>query len=303
MQTALAAALKESDGKGRRGAGAARPSAGGAGAALGAAVAIGIALFERGCEKGTLVKVLDLASVTVPLCQVSEPMLLRGFDATEMLATDGVVIPTLAAFKQKFISDDLYKVGRADRPLKKSIQAIVYQTFDKIIFPNGRLPNAKMHAESLPANFGIRKGQESVAVERGRAPTLRVHIEGQRQLIMVHTEQLKNFMVKNSITALAPDALQNFLRAMTKYVIDSYLNAGNSMWHTIVGPNEGLLLPFNILFAERTLKEDVFGVRMSCWRKSDTQQMDECNTWLVSVRRPNIFLQSAVEALAEIDAD
>jgi hypothetical protein len=48
---------------------------------------------------------------------------------------------------------------------------------------------------------------------------------------------------------------------------------------------------------------DVFGVRIGFFLKSDEDSMVSVNRWLVAARKPNAFLQNAIEAACALTAD
>ena len=65
-----------------------------------------------------------------------------------------------------------------------------------------------------------------------------------------------------------------------------------------IGPNSGLVVPFDHLFAEKVSAEDVIGVRFHIWLKSDEGLMETASRWCVSARKPNQLLQTMCEAMA-----
>ena len=102
---------------------------------------------------------------------------------------------------------------------------------------------------------------------------------------MASSWSLKDFMEKNGITQLGPDNLRDLFKGMSKETIDAFIGAGHKLYHTTVMPNEGILLPFNWVFAEKIhSNNDVLGLRITFWLNDDETDITAASRWLISMK-------------------
>ena len=135
-----------------------------------------------------------------------------------------------------------------------------------------------------------------MSVEKGRCASLRIQFQGHRQVILVSGVSLRAFMSTEGISGISVESVQSFFKAMSKEVLDKFIGAGNKVYQVTVGPKEGLLIPFDWVMAESTSKAaDTLGVRFCFYLKTDVDAMEECSKWLISTRKPNVSLQSAID--------
>jgi len=261
------------------------------------------ALFERGVEKGSGLPIMDIGAGATPLTSLAEPMLVTGlFNGVD---ADGPLWAAIKSFKPKFENSKLRtSEGRAERLVKGDSLTAAMSVADKVVLPTKCLNPKSMHAELHPATFAIVKGAETVSCERGRGPSLRLQFEGTRQIVCADTEDIKKFMAKNGISSVAPEAAIAFFKGMTKEVIDAYLSANFKLFHGTVSPKDAVLIPFNWIFAEKCQRDnDTIGLRISFWLAEDESKMSEVSRWLISMKKPNAWLQNALEALMIQNAD
>ena len=258
----------------------------------------GLAIFDRGFDKGTplLEKALsELLQVDV----VDAPVLITNVVASEELAADSPVRTAIVSTSDKFNKWPLRtEKGRAERPLIGDALAAGMKLFHRVILPDSHLPMAKMGKELQPSSFAILKGFEVVSCERGRVASLRFQTHGSRTVVLTKASDLKSYMHKNGLTTVSPDSMLSFFKAMTKETIDAYVDDGNTLFATTVGPGYGILVPFDWLFAERVASDqDCLGVRFHFWMKGELASMEALSRWFVSCRKDNKWLQEACEAL------
>lgn len=136
----------------------------------------------------------------------------------------------------------------------------------------------------------------TVSVEKGRCASLRIQFQGQRQVILVSGVALRAFMCSEGVSGISVESVQSFFKSMSKEVLEKFIGVGNKVYMVTVGPKEGLLIPFDWVMAESISKGvDVLGVRFCFYLKTDVDAMEECSKWLTSTRKPNHFLQSAID--------
>ena len=247
-----------------------------------------LALFERGIDKGTVVTQRTLGQPgQVAPHQLKEPLLIKSFEDANMAS----ICSMCHAFTDKFSKSKLRKTdGRAETVVKGENKDVSIATFKTVMAAGQHLDFDKMHPELQPAVFGICKGMETVSCERARAATLRIHAQGGRQLVMASSWALKDFMEKNGITQLGPDNLRDLFKGMSKETIDAFIGAGHKLYHTKVMPNEGILLPFNWVFAEKIHhNNDVLGLRITFWLKDDETDITAASRWLISMKKTKLY--------------
>ena len=148
---------------------------------------------------------------------------------------------------------------------------------------------------------------EECEFEKGRALTIRIQAAGTRQVCIVSGTTLKTFMeTQKGMTAVnGGEGLRNFVKQMSVNTLEE-LCRYTKVFTATVGPLSVLVTPFDSLVMELTNKdEEMLGYRVSLFLKSDFEggAMESINEWHISVRKPNQFLSSAVEALALAGAD
>ena len=93
-------------------------------------------------------------------------------------------------------------------------------------------------------------------------------------------------------------------KGMSREVVDLFVAGGCALIKCHVQKDEGIIIPFDWMFAEPVHKqEDVYCFRHSFWMKPDLEECEQCERWLLSVKRGNNYLQSGVEALRLLTAD
>ena len=122
-------------------------------------------------------------------------------------------------------------------------------------------------------------------------------------MVAINGTALQKFMTKSGIANVTPDAMHTFMKNMNKDAIDSYLSE-NKIYHGTVGPSEAILTPFDCIFVEKVGQDcDLIGSRINYWLKDEADTMETLSRWFVSVKKPNPWLQQAVETLAAEDMD
>jgi hypothetical protein len=87
---------------------------------------------------------------------------------------------------------------------------------------------------------------------------------------------------------------------MTRDVMSKYIQESKKqVFFVTQGAKEGLLIPFNYTFVESTSKSDgdIVGYRLLFFFQDELDEMSVANRWLIATRKPNAFLQNAVEVL------
>jgi hypothetical protein len=140
-----------------------------------------------------------------------------------------------------------------------------------------------------------------LGVERGRACSLRVQVVGTRRVLMADAAELQLYMLDAGLTSVTPEAVVQFLKAMSKDVVQKYVAGGKKIRVCTLGPGEGLLLPFNWAWIEETLNADILGWCVRFYMKADHDAMDSVNKWLVGTKKPNNILSNACDVIAALD--
>ncbi|CAK0874664.1 unnamed protein product [Prorocentrum cordatum] len=257
-------------------------------------------LFDRGVEKGTAMPTFEIAQ-DIPVNALATPTRVKNVSQEDLDALTEMA----NAFAPKFQSSRLRTTdGRAEKPIKGDAVKNAMSVLHAVVLDSPHLPFEKMHAELQPAVFGICKAMETVSIERGRCPSLRVHTQGCRQVVAASCASLRSFMERNGMSQVGPDHLLSFFKGMAKESIDAFLSSGGRLCHTMVSSGEGVVIPFNFVFAEKVIStSDALGVRLSFWMKSDEAAMEACSRWLITAKKPNSWLQSAVECVVEEGCD
>ena len=205
---------------------------------------------------------------------------------------------TIATFQAKFKESPLRnKEGRAERIIRGDVLKACDEVVDKIIQPGSFLPVAKMQAEMAPSLFGAVKNLETAGTERGRCPCLRVQVMGTRTVVLVRCQQLKEYMVKCGLSTITQESMQNYLKAMSKEVVDAFCATG-TFYHGTIGALEALWVPFDYMFLEVVGRDsDTIGFRYCMFMKSDADDMEKLSRWFISIKKPNAILQNASEAM------
>ena len=143
------------------------------------------------------------------------------------------------------------ETGRGEKGIRGENLECVKKLVSKMFVETSYLSWDKMHPELAPSAWGLTKVTETVSTERGRAPTFRLHAIGTRQLVLAPFNDIKLYMERAGMQQITPDNVQGFFKGMSKDAIDSYLSNSGVLQHATIGPGEGILIPFNFLFAEK----------------------------------------------------
>ena len=160
-----------------------------------------------------------------------------------------------------------------------------------------------MQPELQASAFGIAKNINTISMEKGRCPTLRVQHRGTKLLVAAKNSEIREFMASKGVTGINPDTTTSFFKSLSREVIDNYLADGFQLFSCTVPAGDACLLPFDWLFAEQITKDcDVFGAKMCFWLRSDLDEIEKTSKWLVSTKRPNSLLTSAYEVMLAAEA-
>ena len=255
-------------------------------------------LWDRACEQGTVVARIQWAENT-GLTKLEEPVIFMSL--MPELFEEGK--QAVDSFAKKFARSELKDSdGRAERAVKGNVRTLLHKTIDTTFLPDSIVKQGLMHPEVGPCAWGTAANQETVYTERGRLPALRVQFIGTRSVILVDSQDLRQFMEDKSLTTITPDSMSNFLKTMSKTTIDEYMQKYKIRQCTI-GPGECLATPFDVMICERVHNKDIVGLRASVWLKKDGAMMEAVKQWHVAVRKPNKILSTACEILAAEEAD
>ncbi len=142
--------------------------------------------------------------------------------------------------------------GRAERPIKGDQLSAAKALFLKIVDGTATLDFRKMHHDTLPTTFGLNKNTETFSTERGRSPCFRLQTQGERQLVMASFDTVRAFMERSGmLQQVTPDPIQSYFKGMSKESIDQFLGNAGQLWHATIGPDDGIIIPFNFIFAEK----------------------------------------------------
>ena len=275
------------------------------------------ALFERArlwAEQVTGIDALALGDISLPWTSLTLPVLISNawsfFPATEEGEGENKVKgPSTAetainVFGTKFANSELRRSrGRAERPLKPEVRSSAWSALHKIFNPFNMLAGEKMQAEMHPAAFGLKQGTVTVSVEKGRSPTLRLHTKGLRTMVLIKESDVTKSMKKKGMNP-TPDNTVDFVKDITKDLVDELHNDGIKFHTCSLGARDGLLIPFGWIFGEKVgASEDVLGLRVSFWLSDDEPSMVEAHRWLTISRKQSQHLESACAGLAEMQAD
>jgi hypothetical protein len=140
-------------------------------------------LFEICPEKGKQMPTVRLGgdeNFKLPVDSLKVPFIITGFKCDDKAADPySDLRDAVGKFHEKFKKNALRNTdGRAEQLLKGTNQKLAIKLFNTIFLDTSTLSFAKLHPELQPASFGVVKGQETVSVEKGRGPTVRVQFEG-----------------------------------------------------------------------------------------------------------------------------
>ena len=255
------------------------------------------ALFERGGEKATPVESHPMGS-HVLLKQLDAPVMLTGLVPTPSLqaAVDQMEKRFLASKKRD--ADE-----RAEMPLPEDA-AKDMQDRQAALFDGGSLLDLGPPVPTLNATaFAVKQKSELCNVERGRAVTMRWSFKGTRQLMVTKASGLSEYLGKKGSTDVTPDVLKKYFGNMSSEQVDSYVADGYNLYHLTVGPGDLVILPFDALWSERAAQgQDVIGVRLGVFFKSDQSAVEQCSRWLISVSAPSEILSRVSDAYALLDS-
>lgn len=256
------------------------------------------AIFEVSADRGLPVQSIPLSDLAEPFTDLNEPYLIT---AAEMPAK---VSESVEKFAEKFYKSELRNKpeGRAELPLKKEEVTEFKKAAETILHSDHVLPTTNLPKEVAPAAFGIKAGSEMCSYERGRTAALRWQLKGTREVIVVSTEALKVFMKDKKISINPkPDDIRKFFSTATGAVVTKLADE-KKIHYSTVGPNEILLVPFDSIWFERAKAgDDVCGVRMAFFLKTDADEVKKINRWLISCEMPSAILSSACEQYASLD--
>lgn len=142
-----------------------------------------MALFEICPEKGQQMPSVMLGGddkIKLPVDSLKTPFIITGFKHDDE-ASDPYkdLRDAVGKFDEKFKKSTLRTSdGRAEQFLKGTNQKLAITLFHNIFLDTSVLSFAKLHPELQPVAYGIVKGQETVTVDKGRGPTVRVQFEG-----------------------------------------------------------------------------------------------------------------------------
>ena len=160
-----------------------------------------------------------------------------------------------------------------------------------------------MHPDMAPAAYGVKQGEVTINCEKGRCASLRLQTAGTKFIILMSGKQLRAFMSSKGITMITPEAMQGFMKSMSRDVFTQY-SAHNFVKKCTVRPGEALVLPFDWMFAEQVHNNaDISGARCFFWLKTDMDHMTDVNKWLISSRKANNLLQNALDAIVSQECE
>jgi hypothetical protein len=140
-------------------------------------------LFEICPEKGQQMPSVMIGgddNFKLPVDSLKTPFIITGFKHDDK-ALDPYkdLRDAVGKFHEKFKKSPLRASdGRAEQFLKGTNQKLAITLFHTIFLDTSVLSFAKLHPELQPVAYGVVKGQETVTVDKGRGPTVRVQFEG-----------------------------------------------------------------------------------------------------------------------------
>jgi hypothetical protein len=240
--------------------------------------------------------------------QLNVPLLITqvGAACPDVFAKDSVVsTETLQPFMEKFTGSKLREEkGRAERPIKAASKTAVQDLINKIVLPSAVIPPERAHADCSLHAFGIARKESMVSTEKGRCASIRMQFAGVRSIVAIDSCALCDFAIQQGLTAPTPDHLKDFMRAMTKEVMERFIAGpgAGKVYYGDVQAGQVLLLPFDWLFAEECHHDcDISGVRALTVFKADADKMQATAKWLVAVRKQNNILDNAIDYLSTLD--
>ena len=213
-----------------------------------------------------------------------------------------------AAFSQRFENDPARAdPGRAQRKLPAEATHAMAALIESI------QPNAlkaasldKMKIEVTPATFAVAKQRVTSSAEPGHLSSLRIGYKGTRQVTLICTESVLNFLqssdqshgpTQSTVTA---QRAYEWLKTATSDSIKAFKShAGeNSVQYGSVGVGDILYTPAGWFFYEQVGGGDYVGARGAFLISFDMKRLDSLCRYFLSIGKPNDILSRALDTIA-----
>ena len=249
---------------------------------------------------GTLASELDVSAPAILRLEASH------FTQENIAAIKATTLPSLEV---KFKNDPAKLAsGRSQRSLpseqEKQISDLILKCFPKDHVLAREKLTEKVNKEILvPAAFVVAKDQVTTSAEAGHLATCRVGMGGTRCVVCVRSLALLDYLTKTGTgggKATLPAAYQ-WLKSASVAAAKSFTESTDDkvLFHATVGAQDVLYLPEGWMFYEKiTSKSNFLGVRLQFLSLKGFQHLEQINSYLLALGKPNATLQSAVDCLS-----
>ena len=125
---------------------------------------------------------------------------------------------------------------------------------------------------------------------------VRLTFSGTRQIALVQTAQVLEFMQVQNFSAAKLRDVFGWLESMTPEHARKFANS-NPIFCGTVGPNDALFIPAGWCYYEKVGSDDVAGIRCSFLFSVDMDPLEKMREYFKKIGKPNQVLQQALDLL------
>ena len=213
------------------------------------------------------------------------------------------------SFSKAFSKADEYTTAkRAQREVKGEIVAEISTKFDEILHKwTKRAPAANVLQQILsPHLFAIAKNYEGIGCEPSYLPSIRVGIQGSRQILAIKLGNVKDYVLRAEVefpekcASWTPAAVITYLKFVaTPSDWKDMLSSFTALTGTVAA-GDALIMPPGWVWFERTHNMDFVGLRLTFATPIHMSAIEELDQWLCAAERQDEKMSKLLDVLGDL---